>query len=278
LANKERESRQRPAVAVAGWDIAPTFDRDNARLEWAIKAETQGRSIINHYITTLGRSGVLKFCLVDQHRLASTTARFRELAANVSFRAGERFSDHVEGDKRAEGGLLSLITGRAQPLPVAASPADSVAAAAATPASHPSSSGVKIELSSDGRRLLLRLFWLLFFSFLALFVGYVFGMLAGVRRHQKALRRRHGVAQPTATRPRAHWLRTAFSLPARAARSVTPSRPSAVRETPAEKEPVSAVLEAGVSALDAHREVVHKHIDGFRYYERLTRDLYRYNS
>ncbi len=238
-ANDDRQSRNRPLVNVQDWDIAPRFDASSQQLEWAIKAETQGKTLINHYIARLGRSGVLKLCLVDQHRLASTTAKFRELGRQLSFVEGERVTDYTPGDKVAAGGLTYLVTGRI-PAPVAGP-------------------GVEKPLvSSKTGKVLMRVFWFLFFAIIALTVGYVSGLVAARRHHYGPRKARPVVASSSAARHRSH------SRSRSRERSVAVATPTKTSEQVTEN----------ARSKNGHAAQAHRQFDPWMYYQRLTRDLY----
>jgi len=125
-ANIEREANAWPLVTVEDWEIPPTYEPAAKRMEWAVKATSRGATIINHTVSALGRSGVVQFSLVDQHRLASTTAAFKQLINGLSFKAGERYEDRQPGDKIASGDLAVLVSGN--DATASTSPADKPAA------------------------------------------------------------------------------------------------------------------------------------------------------
>jgi uncharacterized membrane-anchored protein len=279
IANKQRAQQQQPPVEVTGWEIPPSIDLSKGLVEWAIRTETGGHAVVNHYVSLLGRSGALKFCLVDQRHLASVAGEFRQLAERSRFRAGEGFGDHAAGDRIAAGGIQGLITGREKPLPLQVQKGPAATAASGAASATEGFHGVRIELTPDARRLLTRLFVLLLVVISALAAGYIFGMIAGVRHRARSGRSRSGAAPRSPAKGRLAWLRPKIGRPHPAASPRPQEVASAVAPTPRRHPaPALATATAPANGEDQSPEDSHRHWDAFAYYSRLTRDLYRHKG
>lgn len=108
-ANAEREQKGWPTVAVQDWAVRPRYDPDAHAMEWAVRAESGGKPIVNHTVSLLGRQGVVQFCLIDPSQRSSIVSVFRQLVRECSFKPGERHVDHQPGDRIAKGGLAALV-------------------------------------------------------------------------------------------------------------------------------------------------------------------------
>jgi uncharacterized membrane-anchored protein len=63
--NEERKKRGYPALNLDGWFVAPRYDTDTKRLEWATKLSSEGGVSVNYRIRILGRAGVMSAVLVS---------------------------------------------------------------------------------------------------------------------------------------------------------------------------------------------------------------------
>jgi uncharacterized membrane-anchored protein len=113
--NEERKNRGLPALYLEGWFVAPHYDLQTKRLEWATKLRSAGGDIsVNYNIRLLGRSGVMNAVLVsDPAALENDIAAFKKALTGFSFDPGEQYSEYRTGDKIAEYGLTGLIIGGA---------------------------------------------------------------------------------------------------------------------------------------------------------------------
>jgi len=83
-------------------------------LEWAIRATSEGRPILNYNTRLLGRKGVMEVVLiVEPDKLSDTLPSFRDLLAGYSFQTGQTYAEFHQGDKVAKYGLAALVVGGA---------------------------------------------------------------------------------------------------------------------------------------------------------------------
>ena len=112
--NRYREKAGVPALHVTGWEFPPRYNEDTHNLEWAIRAESEGRQVINYNTRLLGRKGVMEVNLVIKpDLLADATPEYQALLKDYSYKPGERYAEYRQGDKLAKYGLAALITGGA---------------------------------------------------------------------------------------------------------------------------------------------------------------------
>jgi len=112
--NEERKKMGVPPLNIIGWEQKPVYDPATHNLEWAIRAESGDRPIINYNTRLLGRKGVMEVILiVKPDALADALPTFKELLKDYSFKSGESYAEFRQGDKLAKYGLAALITGGA---------------------------------------------------------------------------------------------------------------------------------------------------------------------
>jgi len=110
--NKERVRRGWSTLHVVGWETPPRYDEGTHNLEWAVRAESEGKPIVNYNTRLLGRGGVMEVTLVtDPSTLAETLPKFKTMLAGFDFSTGQRYSEFRPGDKMAAYGLTGLIVG-----------------------------------------------------------------------------------------------------------------------------------------------------------------------
>lgn len=113
-ANRLREKQGRPPLNIIGWEKPPFYDATTHNLEWAIRAESQGRPILNYNTRLLGRRGVMEVVLVcNPDKLSETLPPFKDLLAGYSYKGGESYAEYRPGDKLAKYGLTALVAGGA---------------------------------------------------------------------------------------------------------------------------------------------------------------------
>lgn len=113
-ANKQRESAGNPPLIVVGWEIPPRYDTNSHNLEWAIRATSEDRPILNYNTRLLGRKGVMEVVLiVDPDKLQETLPKFRDMLATYQFQTGQTYAEYRAGDKVAKYGLAALVVGGA---------------------------------------------------------------------------------------------------------------------------------------------------------------------
>ena len=114
-ANKARKENGWAEMHVTGWHLAPHYDSQTNRLEWAIDAEEAGGGASTNFNTRiLGRRGVTSAVLVtDPDHFDADLGEFKTALTGYDFNAGDRYSEFQSGDKVAEYGLTALILGGA---------------------------------------------------------------------------------------------------------------------------------------------------------------------
>src|ERR1051326_4365050 len=113
-ANKYREKMGAAPLRITGWEIPPRYNEQSHNLEWAIRGESEGSSVINYNTRLLGRKGVMEVNLViDPEKLSGALPDYQALLADYSYKAGERYAEYRSGHTLAKYGLAALITGGA---------------------------------------------------------------------------------------------------------------------------------------------------------------------
>lgn len=112
--NKERARAGNPPLIIIGWEKPPHYDETTHNLEWAIRAESEGRAILNYNTRLLGRKGVMEAVLiVTPDEFAASLPSFRNLLAGYDYLSGESYAEFKPGDKIAKYGLAALVLGGA---------------------------------------------------------------------------------------------------------------------------------------------------------------------
>ena len=113
-ANKERVRSGNSPLEIVGWEVPPKYDATTHNLEWAIRATSDDRPILNYNTRLLGRKGVMEVVLiVDPESLPTTLPTVKELMAGYSFQTGSTYAEYRSGDKVAKYGLAALVVGGA---------------------------------------------------------------------------------------------------------------------------------------------------------------------
>ena len=114
--NEVRKERGWPAITIVGWQTPPFYNRETNNLEWCIKGESEGHTIVNYNTRILGRLGVMSANLmVDPEKLNEALPVVKKIlgAGGYSFVEGKKYSQYVSGDKIAKYGLSALVVGGA---------------------------------------------------------------------------------------------------------------------------------------------------------------------
>lgn len=113
-ANQERAKRGWAQLTILGWQQPPRYNPNTHNLEWAIKGESEGASVVNWNTRLLGRKGVMRVTLVaDPKELDHSLPYFRTLIDGFSYNPGNRYAEYRQGDKLAKYGLSALVVGGA---------------------------------------------------------------------------------------------------------------------------------------------------------------------
>ena len=111
--NEIRRIHNLPLIGSVDWALAPAFDANTHILEWAVLAKVQSGQVVNHTMRLLGRQGLLDATVVEPYeaQAALDLVSLKELMKNISFKAGQRYTDYQAGDKLSQLGLADLIEG-----------------------------------------------------------------------------------------------------------------------------------------------------------------------
>jgi uncharacterized membrane-anchored protein len=113
-ANKQRRKMGYAPLNIIGWEQKPNYNPETHNLEWAIRAESEGRPVLNYNTRLLGRHGVTEVVLVcEPDELSTILPTFKELLTGFSYAQGESYAEYKPGDKVAKYGLAALVTGGA---------------------------------------------------------------------------------------------------------------------------------------------------------------------
>jgi uncharacterized membrane-anchored protein len=112
-ANRQRKHDGFPAMHLADWAQAPTYDAATHSAIWARDIQFQGQRVdtLNYDVRLLGRHGVLSLNMVStMPELRKIRAAATDLARTAAFNAGARYTDYKPGvDKAAGYGLAGLV-------------------------------------------------------------------------------------------------------------------------------------------------------------------------
>lgn len=113
-AETSNELRRQKGIAelhVTGWVQEPSLDRATNTVFWATGITTgAGRDLVNSLALRLGRSGFEKIIWVtDRDAYKASGGVLDTMLRAYSFDPGQRFDDHVEGDRLAGYGVAALV-------------------------------------------------------------------------------------------------------------------------------------------------------------------------
>lgn len=112
--NKERARNGVPPLNLIGWAQEPSYDSISHNLEWAIRFESQGQSVLNYNTRLLGREGYMSVVLVvSPDELPTILPEFRQILAGYNYTEGQNYAEFQPGDKVAKYGLAALVVGGA---------------------------------------------------------------------------------------------------------------------------------------------------------------------
>ena len=112
---EERKKRGLPGLFLEGWFIAPHYDSETKRLEWAtLLRDDKGEKLVNFSTKILGRTGHMDVILVsDPQNLETDSKEFKNALKGFDYVQGERYSEWKQGEKVAAYGLGALVLGGA---------------------------------------------------------------------------------------------------------------------------------------------------------------------
>jgi uncharacterized membrane-anchored protein len=113
-ANEERKKMGVSPLNITGWEQPPKYNPETHNLEWAIRAESEGKPVLNYNTRLLGRKGVMEVALVvEPEQLKETMPAYQAILKDYAFKTGEKYAEYKSGDKLAQFGLAALVTGGA---------------------------------------------------------------------------------------------------------------------------------------------------------------------
>lgn len=112
-ANIERKKQGFRELTIDGWLVAPRYNTNVKRLEWATRGhDSHGHSFANYDTRILGRHGVVQVKLVAApEKINAVSLELNGILQGFSFREGNDYASWKSGDKVAAYGLTALITG-----------------------------------------------------------------------------------------------------------------------------------------------------------------------
>jgi len=117
--NKRREKMGTSTMKIIGWEYPPKYNEQTHNLEWAIRAESDGRPVVNYNTRLLGRAGVMEAILViNPTNLTAALPEFQDVLKGYTYKSGQNYAEYRQGDKMAKYGLAALVTGGAAALAV----------------------------------------------------------------------------------------------------------------------------------------------------------------
>ena len=110
--NKTRKSMGILELYIDGWSEPPRYERLKRHLVWGLNAHDSEGKTVNFFTRFLGRNGYLSVNLIDDP-VTIDAAKLEALSilTALRFKPGQRYDDHVDGDKDSGIGLKALILG-----------------------------------------------------------------------------------------------------------------------------------------------------------------------
>ena len=113
--NKARKASGFDTMDLAGWAVAPRYDRENQALYWARRftVARQPEDTLNYDVRLLGRRGVLSLNAISgMNRVTDIEAASPALISMIRFNAGHRYGDfNPSTDRNAGLALAGLVLG-----------------------------------------------------------------------------------------------------------------------------------------------------------------------
>jgi uncharacterized membrane-anchored protein len=114
--NEERKRKGASALQVVGWYKAPTYDRAQHALLWAVIAQDEGsgQRVLNDTVVLLGRRGILVLTAVGRAEQADMLhGKLLRVSASTTFNPGNDYASFRSGDKISDVTMTALVTGGA---------------------------------------------------------------------------------------------------------------------------------------------------------------------
>lgn len=114
--SRERERDGYDSVELIGWAAAPSYDRAERKLHWALELQfgDSDRRTLNYRLRALGREGVLSANFIaSMDQLDVVRAGLPDVAAMIAFSEGKTYADFDPSlDEVAAVGVAGLIAGK----------------------------------------------------------------------------------------------------------------------------------------------------------------------
>lgn len=114
--SSEREANGYDSVELVGWAQAPTYDKVERKLHWALELEFAGDPdhVLNYQLRALGRKGVLQATFIaEMTDLPDIRESLPDVAAMIAFNPGKTYADFDPSlDTVAAVGVGGLIAGK----------------------------------------------------------------------------------------------------------------------------------------------------------------------
>ena len=81
--NEERARSGLMPIALLDWELKPSYDPTEHALEWAVRAESQSGTVVNHTVLLLGRRGALNAIAVRPYHGSSDLTQLKQLMKGV---------------------------------------------------------------------------------------------------------------------------------------------------------------------------------------------------
>jgi uncharacterized membrane-anchored protein len=105
-----RVQTQNSGVTSLDWQSAPAYDPQMHSLAWSLEIQAGSMKALNSTVALLNRYGVLQMTAYQSYPVTDP-APLKQLAGDINFKDGERYTDYQAGDKLADVGLAELIAG-----------------------------------------------------------------------------------------------------------------------------------------------------------------------
>jgi uncharacterized membrane-anchored protein len=108
--NDQRTRQGLSAITSLDWQSKPAYDGQAHSLSWSLQVQAGAAKALDQKIVLLGRHGILQITAVQPYPFTDAPS-LSQLASNVAFKDGERYTDYQSGDKIASIGMEELVTG-----------------------------------------------------------------------------------------------------------------------------------------------------------------------
>ena len=108
--NAQRTRQGLSSITSLDWQSKPAYDAQANTLSWSLQVQSGSTKALDQKMVLLGRHGILQITAVQPYPFTDAPS-LSQLASNVAFKDGERYTDYQSGDKIASIGMEELVTG-----------------------------------------------------------------------------------------------------------------------------------------------------------------------